>query len=164
MNTLRQTAVALAIAGAAALALADATTRPAQESNTPATQPAVAGAASEGPRMTTPSGVTCVIVQSSEGVAQAGDRVRVHYAGRLESNGKEFDNSYKRGEPIEFPLGAGRVIKGWDEGVTGMKIGEKRQLIIPPNLAYGERGTPGGEIPPNSTLVFDVELVGIVRQ
>lgn len=114
-------------------------------------------------RVTTPSGLTIVTVAESAGVAEAGDVVRVHYAGRLQSNGEEFDSSLKRGDPIEFPLGSGRVIKGWDEGIAGMKVGEKRQLIIPPNLAYGEKGA-GGVIPPNATLIFDVELVGIRRQ
>jgi FKBP-type peptidyl-prolyl cis-trans isomerase len=123
---------------------------------TPATQPA-------GERRTTDSGLTIVSVATGDGVARAGDRVWVHYAGRLE-DGTEFDNSYKRGEPIDFPLGAGRVIKGWDEGIAGMKVGEKRQLIIPATLGYGEKGTPGGPIPPNATLIFDVELMGVLRR
>ena len=126
----------------------------------PATQPAGAG---EENRVTTASGLTIVTVSASDGGAAAGDVVRVHYTGRLESNGEEFDSSLKRGDPIEFALGSGRVIKGWDEGIAGMKVGEKRKLIIPPNLAYGEKGA-GGVIPPNATLVFDVELVGIRRQ
>lgn len=93
-------------------------------------------------------------------VATKGKTVSVHYAGHL-TDGKKFDSSYDRGQPIEFPLGSGMVIKGWDMGIEGMRIGGKRKLTIPPVLAYGERGTPGGPIPPNATLVFDVELVAV---
>lgn len=93
-------------------------------------------------------------------VATNGKIVSVHYAGRL-TDGTKFDSSYERGQPIEFLLGAGKVIKGWDMGLEGMKVGGKRQLTIPAELAYGARGTPGGPIPPNATLVFDVELVGV---
>jgi len=92
-------------------------------------------------------------------VAAAGKTVSVHYTGWLE-NGKKFDSSVDRGQPFSFPLGAGRVIKGWDEGVQGMKVGGKRKLIIPANLGYGSRGA-GGVIPPNATLIFDVELLGV---
>lgn len=135
---------------------------------TPATQPSGGGEATGGgERTTTPSGLTIVTVAPSDGAARDGDTVFVHYAGRLE-NGKEFDSSFKRGEPIDFALGSGRVIKGWEEGITGMRVGEKRQLIIPPALAYGakDRQNEAGEvvIPANSTLIFDVELVGIVRR
>ena len=90
--------------------------------------------------------------------ARSGQTVIVNYRGTLES-GKEFDSSYGRG-PFSFPLGAGRVIRGWDEGVAGMQVGGKRKLVIPPDLAYGERGA-GGVIPPNATLIFEVELLEI---
>jgi FKBP-type peptidyl-prolyl cis-trans isomerase len=93
-------------------------------------------------------------------LATKGKTVSVHYTGKL-TNGTKFDSSLDRGQPIEFVLGSGMVIKGWDQGIDGMKVGGKRKLTIPPELAYGARGTPGGPIPPNATLVFDVELVGV---
>jgi|SRR5208282_4032058 len=92
-------------------------------------------------------------------VAQTGQQVRVDYTGWL-TNGKKFDSSVGTGRPFEFQLGASQVIKGWDEGVAGMKVGGKRQLRIPPDLAYGEKGYPG-VIPANSTLIFDVRLVDV---
>jgi FKBP-type peptidyl-prolyl cis-trans isomerase len=92
--------------------------------------------------------------------AQAGNTVTAHYHGTL-TNGKVFDSSYQRNEPFSFKLGAGMVIKGWDEGIAGMKVGGKRRLTIPPDLAYGKRGAGSGLIPPDATLVFDVELVAV---
>ena len=99
-------------------------------------------------------------------IAARGRTVIVHYTGwlfdpsRPDNKGQKFDSSRDRGQPFNFQLGAGRVIAGWDEGVTGMKVGGQRTLIIPPELGYGARGA-GGAIPPNATLVFDVELIGI---
>jgi FKBP-type peptidyl-prolyl cis-trans isomerase len=91
--------------------------------------------------------------------AKAGKKVSVHYVGTL-TNGKKFDSSRDRGQPFDFSLGAGQVIKGWDQGVAGMKVGGLRKLTIPPHLAYGDRGFPP-VIPPGSTLVFEVELVAV---
>ncbi len=91
--------------------------------------------------------------------AKTGDAVSVHYVGTL-TNGTEFDSSRKRNQPFKFTLGQGKVIKGWDQGVVGMKVGGKRKLTIPPSLGYGARGAPP-VIPPNSTLVFEIELVSI---
>jgi FKBP-type peptidyl-prolyl cis-trans isomerase len=110
--------------------------------------------------VTTPSGLKYRDQEVGTGeVAVAGKTASVHYTGWLE-NGKKFDSSVDRGQPFSFPLGAGRVIKGWDEGVQGMKVGGKRKLTIPSDLGYGSRGA-GGVIPPNATLIFDVELLGI---
>jgi FKBP-type peptidyl-prolyl cis-trans isomerase len=108
----------------------------------------------------TPSGLKYIDQEVGTGdVATAGKTASVHYTGWLES-GKKFDSSVDRGQPFSFPLGAGRVIKGWDEGVQGMKVGGKRKLTIPSDLGYGSRGA-GGVIPPNATLIFDVELLGV---
>jgi FKBP-type peptidyl-prolyl cis-trans isomerase len=107
----------------------------------------------------TPSGLRITdLVIGSGTEAVSGKVVVVNYRGTLE-NGTEFDSSYGRG-PFSFPLGAGRVIRGWDEGVAGMQVGGKRKLVIPPDLAYGERGA-GGVIPPNATLIFEVELLEV---
>lgn len=108
----------------------------------------------------TQSGLEYAVLEDGQGpAARSGQTVAVDYTGWL-PNGNRFDSSIPRGEPIEFPLGAGRVIPGWDEGIAGMQVGEKRQLRIPPELAYGARGA-GNVIPPHATLIFDVELVGI---
>jgi cyclophilin family peptidyl-prolyl cis-trans isomerase len=108
--------------------------------------------------ITTPSGLQYVVVQegTGDGTPAKGAMVKAHYTGKL-LDGTKFDSSYDRGQPIEFPVGAGRVIKGWDEAFLSMKRGEKRVLIIPANLGYGPSGR--GPIPPNATMVFDVELV-----
>ena len=94
--------------------------------------------------------------------ARPGQRITVHYSGWLE-DGTRFDSSHERGKPFSFRLGAGNVIKGWDEGVPGMKVGGKRMLIIPPALAYGEKGSGSGKVPPNATLLFEVELIKLVN-
>jgi peptidylprolyl isomerase len=113
---------------------------------------------------TTSSGLKIIDITPGTGVTpKAGQTAVVHYTGWLYENGakgKKFDSSVDRGQPFEFPLGQHRVIAGWDEGVATMKVGGKRTLIIPPDLAYGPRGA-GGVIPPNATLMFDVELLGV---
>ena len=113
---------------------------------------------------TTPSGLQYIDHVEGDGAqATAGQHVSVHYTGWLYKDGEQgakFDSSRDRNDPFDFPLGAGMVIKGWDEGVQGMKIGGQRTLIIPPELGYGARGA-GGVIPPNATLKFDVELLGV---
>ncbi len=114
----------------------------------------------QGKEITSASGLKYVDeVVGTGDLAVAGKTTTVHYTGWLE-NGKRFDSSVDRGQPFSFPLGAGRVIKGWDEGVQGMKVGGKRKLTIPSELGYGSRGA-GGVIPPNATLIFDVELLGV---
>ncbi len=112
-----------------------------------------------GDTVTTPSGLKYIDIKVGDGaMPQTGQMVEVHYTGWL-TDGTKFDSSRDRGQPFTFPLGMGRVIKGWDEGVASMKVGGERRLIIPPDLAYGSR--PVGAIPPNSTLIFDVDLLGI---
>ena len=109
----------------------------------------------------TPSGLQYWDIRAGTGAtAEAGKKVKVDYTGWL-TTGKKFDSSVGTGRPFEFTLGAGQVIKGWDEGVAGMKVGGKRQLRIPQDLGYGAQGTPGGPIPPNATLIFDVKLLGV---
>ena len=114
--------------------------------------------------VTTSSGLHIIDTKPGTGASpRARQTVVVHYTGGLYENGargKKFDSSVDRNEPFEFPIGQGRVIKGWDEGVASMKIGGKRTLIIPASLGYGARGA-GGAIPPNATLIFDVELLGL---
>src|SRR5579872_6855981 len=108
----------------------------------------------------TPSGLEYWDIRVGTGdVAKEGSHVRVHYTGLL-TNGKKFDSSVDAGKPFDFRIGNGEVIKGWEEGVTGMKVGGKRQLRIPPELAYGKEGYPGA-IPANATLIFDIQLLGV---
>ena len=115
--------------------------------------------------MTTPSGLKIIDINVGTGATpKAGQTCVMHYTGWLYENGakgKKFDSSVDRGKPFEFPIGAHQVIAGWDEGVATMKVGGKRTLIIPPELGYGARGAGGGLIPPNATLLFDVELLAI---
>ena len=112
------------------------------------------------PLTKTASGLGYVdLVEGTGAQPKTGDSVRVHYTGWLE-NGKKFDSSHDRREPLVFAVGRGQVIKGWDEGVGSMKVGGKRKLVIPANLGYGSQGA-GGVIPPNATLIFEVELLGI---
>jgi FKBP-type peptidyl-prolyl cis-trans isomerase len=112
----------------------------------------------------TPSGLQYEDTTVGSGdTAKSGRRVKVHYTGWLYQNdqaGTKFDSSKDRGQPFEFALGGGQVIKGWDEGVSGMQVGGTRRLVIPPHLGYGARGA-GGVIPPNATLLFEVELLGV---
>ena len=113
---------------------------------------------------TTPSGLQYEDTVAGTGdEAAKGNSVAVHYTGWLYTNGvagAKFDSSKDRGQPFRFPLGGGQVIRGWDEGVAGMKVGGTRRLVIPPELGYGARGA-GGVIPPNATLLFEVELLGV---
>ena len=121
---------------------------------------ALGGAMSADKPQITASGLRITDLEVGTGAeASSGQTVVVHYRGTLE-DGSQFDASYDRGTPFSFPLGAGRVIKGWDEGVQGMKVGGKRKLVIPPELGYGARGA-GGVIPPNATLIFEVELLEV---
>ena len=134
------------------------------EDSTAASESEVAATAA--PAMPEEAKLQIEIVKNGYGrTAEAGDHVTVHYTGWLydesapDNRGDKFDSSVDRGDKFQFPLGAGRVIKGWDEGVAGMLIGEKRVLTIPPSMGYGDRGA-GNDIPPGATLVFEVELFG----
>ena len=144
------------------LAVFAMTSGSAQNNNVTTTSATASPTKVEGKPTKTASGLEYWDIKAGTGdTAVKGQQVRVHYTGWL-TDGKKFDSSVDRGEPFVFPLGAGRVIKGWDEGVAGMKIGGKRQLRSPPELGYGARGA-GGDIPPNATLIFDVELLGVSK-
>ena len=135
---------------------AQPTTTVTQENNTPIKSNTM----SEANAVTTASGLKYIELQEGTGATpQTGQTVEVHYIGTLE-NGTKFDSSRDRGKPFSFKIGTGQVIKGWDEGLSTMKVGGRRQLIIPSELGYGARGA-GGVIPPNSTLIFDVELISV---
>ena len=130
-----------------------------KDKSKPARQPATPWIA-KGEPITLRSGLKYWDIVVGEGFeAVRGKRVRVHYSGYF-MTGQKFDSSVERGEPLEFRIGDGQVIRGWEEGVVGMKIGGKRKLRIPPDLAYGREGYPGA-IPPNSTLTFDIELLAV---
>ncbi len=127
---------------------------------------AASASATKSASVTTDSGLQYLDLAVGKGIsAQAGNSVSVHYTGWLQnadgSQGKKFDSSRDRGEPFTFQLGQHMVIKGWDEGVQGMKVGGERRLFIPAALAYGPRGTGNGLIPPNATLIFEVELIKV---
>ena len=127
------------------------------------TQPSGAGTTQpQGEKKTTPGGVTYVITRPGEG-ASNGDAVFIHYTGKF-TDGTKFDSSYDQGEPISIILGQGQVIQGWEEGLQGMQVGERRTLTIPPSLGWGEKGSSTGKIPPNATVVFDVKLMGLQRK
>ena len=138
---------------------------PVAPADVPPPPPLVVGSATPGP-----AAEQLIVTDTKVGTgkeATTGATVYMHYSGWLyrplakAMHGKLFDSSIPRGEPLDFVLGAGRVIKGWDQGIQGMKVGGKRTLIIPSELAYGSRPTPGSGIPPNSALIFDVELVDV---
>lgn len=136
----------LVLAGAAISGLADCSKKPSSRPLSPLPAP-----------VTLPSGLTYQLLAEGDGAAAApGNKVKVHYTGWL-VNGTKFDSSLDRDQPFTFRLGAGQVVKGWDEGIAGMKLGEKRKLTVPPDLGYGSQSV--GPIPENATLVFEIELL-----
>ncbi len=150
---------------AASVAQAQTPAAPATAADAPPPPPLVVGSATPGP-----AAEQLIVTDTKVGTgkeATTGATVYMHYSGWLYRplakgmHGKLFDSSIPRGEPLDFVLGAGRVIKGWDQGIQGMKVGGKRTLIIPSELAYGSRPSPGSGIPPNSALIFDVELMDV---
>jgi FKBP-type peptidyl-prolyl cis-trans isomerase len=148
-------AVAVILALTAVFVLAQSATRKSAAPNTHTPTKVT------GDGVKTPSGLIYWDIRVGNGdVAKEGSRVRVHYTGWL-TNGKKFDSSVDAGQPFDFRIGNGEVIKGWEEGVAGMRVRGKRQLRIPPDLGYGAEGTPDGPIPPNATLIFDVELLAV---
>jgi FKBP-type peptidyl-prolyl cis-trans isomerase FkpA len=153
-----------------ALAACQPKDKPADSAPASGSTPAAETAAEPAPAATGTDNMPMQKIDLSPGNGaeiKSGQNALVHYTGWLydaaapENKGKKFDSSVDRDEPFEFPVGAGMVIKGWDEGVVGMKVGGKRRLVIPPEMGYGARGAGGGLIPPGATLVFDVELVEI---
>ena len=163
-------ALALSLAGCTASSGGSATSSTATESSgtavkatatTPSTPSDASGAAAAAAKeISMPSGLKYVDLKVGDGqIAETGMTAQVHYTGWL-TDGTKFDSSVDRGQPFSFKLGAGQVIRGWDEGVKGMRVGGKRKLTIPPDMGYGQAGA-GGVIPPNATLVFDVELLGL---
>ena len=138
---------------------------PAEEAEAGA-PPETSGALKEKPKITVPKGPAPKklevedLVEGQGAVANAGSRVRVNYSGVIYSTGRELDNSYDRGQPLDFTLGTGEVLPGWDQGIEGMKVGGRRRLTLPPDLAYGDQGSPP-DIKPGETLIFVIDLLGV---